>query len=200
MNKQEFLKKLEEGLSGLPQDDINDRVTFYCEMIEDKIEEGMSEEAAVDEMDSIQDIISQTISDIPLTKLVKEKMRPKRKLNVWEIVIIVLGFPLWFPLLIAAATVILAVYICFWAVIISLWAVDVSLFAGFACGIASSVYCLIDRNVPFGLAMAAIGMLCAGLTIFAFYGCKAITKGTAILTKKFILKIKSVLVGEEYAR
>ena len=44
MNKQEFLAELRKGLSGLPQDDIEERLIFYDEMLEDRIEEGLSEE------------------------------------------------------------------------------------------------------------------------------------------------------------
>ena len=43
MNKQDFLVQLRKGLSGLPQDDIEERLTFYKEMIEDRMEEGFSE-------------------------------------------------------------------------------------------------------------------------------------------------------------
>ena len=37
MNKQEFLAELRKGLSGLPQDDIEERLTFYNETLEDTI-------------------------------------------------------------------------------------------------------------------------------------------------------------------
>ena len=47
MRKQEFLVQLRKGLSGLPQDEIEERLTFYEEMLDDRIEEGLSEEQAV---------------------------------------------------------------------------------------------------------------------------------------------------------
>ena len=47
MSKQEFLAQLRKSLSGLPQEDIEERLTFYSEMIEDHIEEGLPEEEAV---------------------------------------------------------------------------------------------------------------------------------------------------------
>ncbi len=43
MNKQAFLTQLRKGLSGLPQEDIEERLAFYSEMIDDRIEEGLSE-------------------------------------------------------------------------------------------------------------------------------------------------------------
>ena len=56
--KNEFLEKLRNALFGLPNDDIEERIAFYNEMIDDKIEEGLSESQAVSEMGSIERIIS----------------------------------------------------------------------------------------------------------------------------------------------
>ena len=46
MSKQEFLEQLRRGRSGLPREDIEERLTFYSEMLEDRMEEGLSEEEA----------------------------------------------------------------------------------------------------------------------------------------------------------
>ena len=58
MNKQEFVERLRKGLSGLPQDDIEERLTFYSEMIDDRMEEGLSEEEAVGEIGSVDDAVT----------------------------------------------------------------------------------------------------------------------------------------------
>ena len=47
MGKEEFLFNLRKRLSLLPPGDIEDRILFYREMIDDRIDEGMPEEAAV---------------------------------------------------------------------------------------------------------------------------------------------------------
>ena len=46
MNKEQFLAELQKGLSGLPQAEIDDRLAFYGEFIDDHMEEGMTEEEA----------------------------------------------------------------------------------------------------------------------------------------------------------
>ena len=130
MNKQEFLAELRKGLCGLPQDDIEERLTFYSEMIDDRIEEGLSEEEAVSAIGDVEEIVRQTAADIPLAKIAKERIRPKRQLKAWEIVLLALGSPIWLSLGIAAAAVILALYISLWALIISLWAIFASLVIG----------------------------------------------------------------------
>ena len=73
MTKLEFLESLEKGLSGLPKNDIDERIAFYSEIIDDRIEEGLSEEDAVSKIGKIDEVISQIIADTPINKLVKEK-------------------------------------------------------------------------------------------------------------------------------
>ncbi len=198
MSKQEFLAQLRKGLSGLPQDDIEERLTFYSEIIDDRTEEGLSEEDAVSEIGSVDTIISQIVADTPLTKLIKEKT-PKKRLSVWEIVLLALGSPIWISLLIAAFAVILSLYISLWAVIISFWAVFGS-FIGCAFGsmIAAIVFAVGEKGIT-GIAMASAGLVCAGLSIFLFYGCKGATNGTLLLTKKIFLGIKRSFLKKEEA-
>ena len=139
MSKQEFLAQLRKGLSGLPQDDIEERLTFYSEMIEDRIEEGLSEEEAISAAGSIDEIVAQVVADIPLAKIARERIKAKRRLKAWEIVLLALGSPIWLSLGIAAVAVILSLYVSLWSVIISLWAVFGSLigcsFDGMVAGI-----------------------------------------------------------------
>ena len=127
MNKQEFLAQLREGLNGLPQEDIDERIAFYGEMIDDRLEDGLTEEEAVEAIGTTDEVVAQIIADTPLTKLVKERVKPKRKLKVWEIVLIAAGSPVWVPLLIGAAAVAFALYVILWAIVVLLWTVDLAL-------------------------------------------------------------------------
>ncbi len=199
MNKQEFLAQLRKGLSGLPQDDIEERLTFYSEMIDDRMEEGLSEEEAVSGIGSVDTIISQSIADTPLAKLVKERIKPKKRLGTWEIALLVLGSPLWLSLLIAAFAVILSLYISLWSVIISLWAVFGSFIGCALGGIGAGIGFAIGDNSLTGVALIGAGIVCAGLSIFLFYGCKAATKGAVLLTKKIALDIKNGFAKKEGA-
>ena len=113
----------------------------------------------------------------------------KRHLSAGEIILLALGSPIWLSLGIAAFAVIFSLYISLWAVIISLWAVFASLAA---CVVGSVLACVIfsmGGNSISGLAVLAAGIVCAGLSIFMFYGCKAATKGTLVLTKKIVVWI-----------
>lgn len=191
MTKQEFLSKLRQGLSGLPQADVEERVSFYNEMIEDRMEEGISEEAAVEEIGDIDVIISGIVSDIPFTKLVKEKITPKKRLSFLESTLLVLGSPIWLSLVIAAVAVIFSVYVAWWSVIISLWSVFGSLVGCAFGGIVAGIISVCLGNTTTGIILFAAGLICAGLSVFMFYGCKALSKGTVILTKKIAIGIKN---------
>lgn len=199
MSKQEFLVQLRKGLSGLPQDDIEERLTFYSEMIEDRMEEGLSEEKAVSAAGSVDEIVSQVVADIPFTKIAKERIKPKRRLKVWEIIFLAFGSPIWLSLGIAAFAVILSLYVSLWSVIISLWAIFGLLISCAFGGIVAGVIFACSGNVLTGIAMIGAGIVCGGLSIFMFYGCKAATKGIVILTKRIAVWIKSCFIKKEEA-
>lgn len=197
MNKQEFLMDLRNALSGLPQDDIEERIAFYGEIIDDCMEEGASEEEAVTGIGSVNDIRRQIVADIPFPKLVKEKVRTKRRLHAWEIVLIVLGFPVWFPLIIAACAIVLSLYIVILALIISLWSIEISLWAGILGGIAiATVYLVQSAAMPALMALGA-ALFIAGFSGFMFFGCVAASKGILKLTKKAGVGIKSMVIGRK---
>ncbi len=200
MNKQEFIISLRNGLSGLPQDEIEERLTFYSEMIDDRIEEGLSEEDAVSAVGSAEEIVNQAVADIPLVKIAKERIKPKRRLKAWEIVLLALGSPIWLSLGIAVAAVILSVYISLWAVIISLWAVFASFIICAVGSVPAGIIFIKNANKISGAVMLLGGIVCVGLSIFMFFGCKAVTKGILILTKKIALRIKSCFIRKENAK
>ena len=191
MVKQEFLAQLRQGLAGLPPKELEERLSFYAEMVDDRMEEGLSEENAVRAMGDAEELIAQIAADVPLAKLVKEKIRPKRRLRAWEITLLAVGSPIWVTLLLAVAAVILSLFVSLWAVIVSLWAVPVSL-GGTAVGcLVGGVRFALGEHLLSGLATIGAGVACAGLTIFAVYGCKAATVGAARLMKKTIWGIKT---------
>lgn len=197
MNKETFLTELHRRLYGLPQDDIAERLSFYGEMIDDCVEEGMTEADAVASIGTVDEIVAQIIAETPLTRLVREKITPKRSLRGWEIALLVLGFPLWFPLLAAAVVILLAFYIIFWALIICLWAVEISLIAGALAGFASAAICVTQHRLLTAAAFLGAGLFCAGLSVFMFFGCTAASKGILRLTRKILCGIKNRFVGKE---
>lgn len=197
MTKQEYLNKLAEELSGLPQDDIADRLDFYSEMIDDRTEDGVSEEEAVAMIGPVEEVAKQIIAEIPISKLVREKVKSKRKMGAGEIILLILGSPIWLSILIAAFAVLLAIYIVIWAVIISFWAVAVALPVGALAGAALGIVFICRGNALPGIALIGAAAVLSGLSIFWFFVCKAVSKGAVILTKKIASGIKSLFIKKE---
>ena len=93
MTKVEFLKELERKLSGLPQEDIDNRLEFYGEMIDDRVDEGKSEEEAINDIGSVDSLVEDIAKETPLVKIVKEKITPKRKMTGFEIAMLMVPVP-----------------------------------------------------------------------------------------------------------
>ena len=197
MTKIEFIELLRVKLSGLPAQEVDERLDFYSEMIDDRIEEGKSEEEAIVELGSVDEVAEQIIAEIPLTSIAKERIRPKKRLGAWEIVLLVLGSPIWLSLAIAAFAVILSLYVVLWSVIVSLWACFGALVGCAVGGVAAGAVFAALGNVPSGIATIGAGSACAGLSILFFLGCKEATRGNIWLTKRLALGIKKLFVKKE---
>ena len=197
MKKNEFLVKLVQGLSSLPQAEIEDRVSFYSEMINDRMEEGLSEEEAVAAIGSVETVIDQIIADVPLLSLIKAKMKRTRKLSAWEIVLLSVGSPIWIALIAAAFAVVISVYASIWAGVVSLWATFAALVGCGVGGVLGSFLFIFLGKFPAGFGLFSAGLVCSGLSILAFYGCKYTTVAMAWLTKKIALLIKKYFTKKE---
>lgn len=193
MNKQEFTNQLTAALSGLSQEDIRKSVDFYVEMVDDRIEDGMSEEEAVAALGSIDEIRSRILEEIPIGRIVKERITPKRTFSAMEIILLILGAPVWLPLLLAFIIVGLALYLTFWIIILSLYVVDLSVFLS---GIAGIVAAIIN---PFGIGnrifFAGCGIALLGVAVLLFFGFNQISKGMLFISKKIGLGIKKLFIG-----
>lgn len=197
MTKTEFLTELEKLLSGLPSEDIQNSLDYYAEIIDDGIEDGLLEEDAVKAIGIPQEVVKHILMDVPISKLVKQKIKPKRELHGWEIALIILGAPLWLPLVIALIAVILSVYVVLWSIIISLYAAAVSVAACSVVGIGWFGVYAISGRLTEGIFMLGAGLLCIGLAILMFVVFNQVTKGLIWLSKKIWLGIKSCFVKGE---
>ncbi len=200
MNKKDFLDRLRNGLSGLPQEDIEERLSFYSEIINDRMEEGFTEEQAVSAVGTVEQIVSQIVAETPLSIITKQRIQRKKPYKTWEILLLILGSPIWLSLLIAAAAVVFSVCVSLWAVVISLWAAFAAVAGSALGGFLSGVGLVICGNGPSGYLLIAAGLVCAGLAIFLFFGCKASTKGMGVLTKNLGLWMKRLFIGKGDAR
>jgi len=182
MNKQQFLDALRRGLSQLPSEEIEKQLAYYSELIDDMTEDGMTEYEAVSRLGSVQEIYENILQEMPLPLLMKTRARPKGGWTALSIILIILGFPIWFSLLVAVVAVVLAVYVSIWAIGISVFAVVLAILV---CAVALVVFFFILLFSKLSAAVLALGtgFVLAGVAILlglgAFYFCKGIVKATA---------------------
>lgn len=197
MNKQEFLAALQAGLKGLPRGDIQHWVEFYREMVEDRMEDGMSEEEAVAALGPVRDLVAQILSETPLPRLVHEKVKPKRPMKAWEIILLVLGSPVWLPLACAAVLVLLAGYAVLWACIITLYAVDLTAALGGVALIISALFYFPPNHVLSQIFFGGTGLMSAGIAVLLFLVSGKVTTWLLRLSKKALLAVKFRFVQKE---
>lgn len=197
MNKQEFISILQAKLSGMPKREVKERLSFYEEIINDKIEEGLSEEQAILELGSIEKIANQIASDIPLKSIVKEKIKPKRALSGFEITLLVLGSPIWLSLLIAAFVVAIGLVSVVFALWVSVWAIFLTFSVCSVAGLIIFTILLATGKAAVGFCILGFAITLAGLSILSFYGGIYTTKGLCYSVKTLFIAIKKCFVNKE---
>ena len=193
MNKAKFLEVLASRLSQLPPEEIERSLAYYAEMIDDRIEDGMTEAQAVASLEDLDTIVDRILQDTPITTLVRTKMRPKGGWSAASIVLAILGFPIWLPLLVTVFAVVLTLYVVLWSLLIAFIAVAAAL-------TAAGVGCIIGAFFGFGnafLPMLGAGLLLLGLGLLALLGVKSAIVSTARMSASLGRGIKSLFIRKE---
>ncbi|MBO7293602.1 MAG: DUF1700 domain-containing protein [Clostridia bacterium] len=180
MNKKEFLAALRCGLAGLSRRETEERLAFYREMIDDRMEEGLTEEEAVRAVGTPAEIAAAVRSEAVAASEGKGGRRPR----VWLAVLLILGSPVWFSLLVSALAVLFSLYVTLWSLVISFWAVTVSLAAGAVAGVFSPLLLFLGSTVTEMLALLFLGIASAGLAILFFLASLAATRGAVALMRR----------------
>ena len=196
MNKQDFLTQLRKKLDGFPRDEVEERLTFYRDMIDDRMEDGMSEKDAVEAVGDPAEAARQILEETPLPLLVKTRVEPKGGWSPLTIVLAIIGFPIWLPLLLTVFAVAACMYAVLWSLVLTAAAVMLALLAG-------AVGCLL---YPFFVAMTGmgspvlfigLGLAGLGLAALSAVGVWYAVKGTVKLTVRLAKGIKSLFIRKE---
>ena len=197
MDKLDFLLALDKRLDALPDADRRASLDYYTEILDDLIESGMTETDAVASLGSVDAIAEEILMDVPLPKLVKAKMKGKRRMTGLEITLLIVGFPIWFPILVSVFATIFAVYVSLWAVVISLYATDLSLAACAPASILCAVLLFIVGQPSTALLFLGAALVLAGLAILLFLGCNGTAKGVCQLGKLTVRGIKACFIRKK---
>lgn len=191
MTKREFLDAIAEQLSGLPEENLRQALDFFSESIDDRMEDGMCEAQAVAAMGPVDEAAEQILLGTPLPRIVRERVRPKRKLRAWEIVLLALGSPVWAPLALAAAIVAAACYGVLWVVLACLYIADAALAVVGLAGLVGTVFCIAQAMGVQAMLSLGFGLMGAGLAALFFFVCNAAARSTARATRRLALAMRA---------
>ncbi|MBQ9856429.1 MAG: DUF1700 domain-containing protein [Clostridia bacterium] len=182
MNKQKFLIRLKKALRGCSATEIQSRLAFYSEMIDDRVEEGFSEKEAIQAIGDPVQIAEEIRMELG------EKKKDRRPLSTGAKILIALGSPIWLSLLIAAvavglslvislAAVVFSVFVCMFAALICVFAAVFALgVSALACLIAG-IACAFEGMFIQLLLWTGVSFVCAGLCIALALLCVPAGKG-----------------------
>lgn len=191
MTRAEYLERLRAALALMPAEEREAQLAYYEELFDDMLEDGMSEAEAASHLGAPEDVAETLLAEIPLSTLVKSRVQARGKPSALTVVLLVLGAPLWLPLLIAAFAILFSLLITLWALGLSLGivlpAVGVSL-------IALGLGTLLGRTA-LPLLMAVGGVLCgAGVLILGAMLMGVIMRGFARLCRSIWRGFKRALM------
>ena len=146
----------------------------------------------------MDNIIEQILSEIPISKLVKEKVVPKNNLSALSIILIILTAPLWAPVIMSGISAILSLYLAIWGIVLAFYLV-VILFVGMGVSLVlASIAHIATGNLTGGMFYIGLSLVLIGLSVILFLGSNWVTKGIILLSKKIWLKLKSFFVKGRY--
>lgn len=194
MNKQEYLDAITNRLDGVPEDEIQKSIDYYSEIIDDRIEDGMTEEEAVSAVGSVDDAVNEILESVPLSKIIKTRANSRRKIKPIEILLLILGFPIWFPLLLVFIILILVFYIVLWVIVIVLFIVDLAIFVSGVAAIIAGIWGMFKLGIAYPLAAIGGGLLLVGLSLLLLIPLIKLAKVVAKFAKVLARWIKSWFV------
>lgn len=199
MNKSEFINKLRQEIRNLPYDEVEKTIAYYEEIISDRMEDGSSEEEAVSSLGTPEAIARDLLANQSFSTIIRHKVEDYKRKNNPEntaaiIVIMILLFPVWFPIAMGALSFIISFFAIIGGVIIALWAISVAIGAAGIAVLIASVFGFATSLIPTAFFSFGTGIALIGLSILAIIASVYATKGIIKLLGVLIHSIKKLFV------
>ena len=179
MNKAVFLDCIKEKIRHLPYEDLRRNLDFYGEMIDDRMEEGLSEEEAVATME-LPELIAEKILDENDAAASQEATAKQTKRRWYAI-----------PLSVLYGLILMLL----WTAVAVVYAILISL-AGAA--LVLLTYCVLSavasEPAP-ALVFGGAALVCIGAFLFLLPVCRAVRRGSCGVGRRLGQKIKIAWKG-----
>ena len=199
MTMDEYLSALASGLSQLPEEERRKQISYYEELFADMKEEGLSEAEIAEKLGSPEKAAEEILKEQPLPALIKSRVRPRKGWTVLNVILLILGAPVWLPIALALMAVILAIYIVIWSVVVVLFCAVLAILAAGIFGLFMAVFNLIPASFS-ALLILGVSLICLGLIVPALWLAIAATKGICKLTGRIARWIRSFFIRKDGVR
>lgn len=177
MKKAEFVELLRQELAVLPQGELDKHLNYFEELINDMMDDGMSEEEATARLGDPSQAAKQILESMPNPP--KPTFRPEKanvkKVSFWMALGLILSSPLWITLLAVGVAVIVTVVVVVLAVLAAVCAVVLALIVG-GIGMIVASFLTVGTSAATGAVMVGVGLLCVGLGILAGFAVAGLVK------------------------
>ena len=184
MSKYEFLAEVQKRLSGMDRDDIKRSLDFYSEMIDDRVEEGLTEEEAVKALGPIDDIVAAIRGGEAAPEGEKAASESEKAAPVSSSDEKGDGFPSILSALLVTIRVLFVIgAVCLWTLAVSIMIAGVSTVAVAAGAMFVGIAKLFTDGVGASLFWVGGGVAAIGIGMAIITGARASFRGINALTR-----------------
>lgn len=184
MNKTIFLKELGFHLQKMKNTDKDRFISFYDEMISDYMEDGMTEEDAVIKVGTPKMVAEELLESYDTVKI----NMPMTSSRIINIILLILGFPLWGSLVLAGILLLASSYIVIWCLPFTTGVGSIGLFTTSIISIIGSPF-IMANSLPLGIIQLGTGIAAIGFSVLLGAATILLSKNFIIITKNFNAKL-----------
>lgn len=187
MKKNEFLNILKNRLKAFNENEVKSILDFYDELIEEKKENGMSEEEAVASFGDMSNIVRKVSADLVLTRSNNQNSNPAKN---FLIILGICASPILIPLGIALSAVVFSLFVVVISLLISFLVSGIAILVA----LIPMVISMIMSGTDVSIIILAVGMCLVACAILSYLAILTLQGGKAalqIIIKFFSKKIKN---------
>lgn len=184
MNKKIFLKQIEANLKVFESSEVKEIISYYEEIIADKMESGLTEEEAVNSLGDVEQITNEIKATIVMKR---SEQKTTNSLRNFLIILGICSTPILLPIGITFTALYFTLYLVLLLIVLS--------FSVSGFGVIIGVIVESTRTIISGGALATIliqlgaGFVVGALLMFVAIGTAKITKVLLNRTNKFFIRM-----------
>ncbi len=184
MTKSTFIDELRGLLESLNEDECNKFISYYEEIIEDYKESGLTEQEVIEKIGSPQSIANNILSEQDSINI----NIPSFNSKILNMILLILGFPLWGSLLLTAVLLILSAYIIIWCIPFTTGVSSIAFFVASLVSIIGSPFMMADV-LTVGIVQLGLGITSVGISILLGLVTIYLSKKFIVITKQLTFKV-----------